>query len=218
MNNRIVYITIMSWLSFLQAMSQTAEPSVYLGLEVLKPVIASVDRGYVFEPSVSYKLKDETVLRVVLGKTVVNRYGVLSNLDYQADGYYVKAGVGRRIRNFFEPNVSLGYSAFTETGKTKFSGPYYGDWVSTLKQRQQLLFTEVQINFWIKISEKIYIVPNVRMVYLLQRPNEALFPTYYVPGAGHVLFEQFLDSNTDTLPKSSILTGGISVNLLYKIF
>lgn len=213
-----ICIGFVAALSLTQVSGQTVEPSLFVGIDVVKPIIAVVDRGYILEPSLSYKLKDETIFHFVLGKAVVNRSDVLLNLDYQSDGYYLKAGVGTRIRKFFEPTFSLGYSFFEETGKTRFDGPYYGDWVSVLKQRQQLFFAEAQINFWIKVSEKFYIVPNARIASLLQRPNGKRFPTYYVPGAGFVLIEELLDEERNVLPESNLLTGGVSVKLVFNFF
>lgn len=217
MNSRI-FIFMIVVAGYTQTFAQSEKSNFYVGLDVVKPFMAVAEQGYILEPSLSFKMKDQTMFHLVLGKASVNCHDVFDNLDYQANGYYIKAGVGARIRKFFEPSFSLGYSNFTETGKTTFSGPYYGDWTGVLRQKQDLFFVEAQVNFWIKISERFYIVPNARFAYFPERPRGTKFPSYYVPGAGYVLIDEFSATDDNGMPKSNLLTGGISVRLVYTIF
>ncbi len=174
-----------------------------------------VDGGFVLEPSLSFVAPNQNTYHITVGKSRVNEDELLINLDYTSEGYYVKAGIGHLFKNIIEPTFHIGYSRYTETGKAYFEGPYYGDLVSVLKQKQESFFAEIQSNVWIRLGNKLFIVPNGRITYLFKRPQGDEFPTYHVPGAGIVLIKELHDD--ESLPKSNYLTGGLSVKLIYKL-
>ena len=194
---------------------------LYVGLDLLKSVPIVFQKGYVFEPSLVYKTKNRLIIDCAVGFIDIHKDSLYRNAQYQNKGHYLKLGLGMavlgKVKKYNEFNVTASfiYSEFTETGKVLFEGPYYGDWIATLQQPNQLFAFEIQPNYWLPISERFSINFQVRLVVILTAPNQKYFPAYYIPGAGYV---QNMGNRRDDITGSHGYTGGIAIRFVYQFF
>ncbi|HEY9008996.1 hypothetical protein [Ohtaekwangia sp.] len=190
----------------------------FLGVDLMRTFPLVYNRGYVFEPSLIYKTSEHTVIDLAVGFNDIRKDKLYSNVAYANTGRYYRIGIGQfvgshRTRfNDFNLQGALIYSDFTETGTITFAGDNYGDLTEIKKQRNKLYILEFQPNYTLPISERFSFNFQVRINYVITKPDEKLFPVYYVPGAGYVQSA----GDRDGIPNSNSITGGISIRVVYK--
>lgn len=196
--------------------AQQPERGLYGGLDVAKTLFSGIQRSVTVEPAITYVTPNGTTINFITGFSDFKPGVIYKNLNYQSKGFYFKAGVGKFVNKVFETSLMLGYTNFTEVGTTTFTGNYYDDFNFRGEQKHQLFFTEIQGNFWIALSEKFYLVPNIRIDVMLKTPEGKYYTPFYAPGVG--ILEPSFYSNVQANLQSAIITGGISARLIYKIF
>lgn len=215
MNKRIV-IAIIIFLPLQIVKAQRSDSGLYIGLDVVKSVVGGSQGSFMVEPVLTYVTPNGTTLNFITGFADFRDETTYSNLEYQSKGFYFKAGVGKFVSRIFETSLNLGYTNFTETGTTTFQGSYYDDFKFKGRQKHELAFLEIQGNFWLPLSEKLYFVPSIRIDVIFKTPEGKYYTPYYAPGVGNL--EPFLYNTAITNLQSSFVTGGISGRLIYKIF
>lgn len=214
MSSRLFIVPII-FLSLQIAQAQKQDSGLYAGLDVIKTFSAAVERSFTIEPVVTFITPNRTTLNGVVGFSNYQPGEIYNNMDYQSKGFYFKAGVGKFVSKIFESTLMLGYTNFTETGIKTFEGDYYGDFVFKGEQKHELFFLEIQGNFWITLSQKLYLVPDIRIDVMFKAPEGKYFRPYYAPGLG---FLDILTPASEGNLQSSFITGGVSAKLIYKLF
>ena len=212
---KVFRLLLALWLMPLLAMSQKDTVRLLVGLDLLRSVPSYYDAGYTFEPSLLYTINNRIQIEAAFGISSISINPIYTNVDYKCNGNYARAGFrlpfgGNSDLSF---GLSLGYSTFTEVGKSIFKGKYFGDFTYEKSQRNNLLFVEPSLNYQCKIYRRFSLILQLRLPYVLSSYNTESFPLYSAPGIG---FLRFLAPDSDAKTPKSIL--GLSARVIYKLF
>jgi hypothetical protein len=202
--------------TFFSANAQGLKPGLYVGIDLFKSLPTYFDAGYTIEPSLIYVLKNNGLkIDAVTGISDVSTKVIYGNVNYKNSGRYYKLGLRKEFggdKNF-DGGLSLGYTSYTETGKTVLAGNYFGSYTIENRQENKLFFMEASFSYQIRLLARLYLVPQVRWAYALSAFNTDSFPAYSAPGIGYL--RPFVSDYTLQSAKGSF---GLSARLVYKIF
>ena len=186
-----------------------------IGIDLSKALPIVYQRGIVVEPFASYTLQDSAFSIVgVFGYSDVRMDTVYQNMTYYNKGYYGKVGFDYDFSKHWSLGMMMIYSAFDEYGRSTFKGSYFGDWQVQLNQNQQRLFgLEYHMDFWANISHHLLFNIQSRVAMRLSKTYDPYFGNYYAPGFGLM---QVFTADSDKKTSAQLLSGGLSVRLVYK--
>lgn len=214
MNKKAVLLFVLFTLPFL-AKSQKDSSRLSVGIDLLRSIPSYFNTGYTFEPSLLYATKQGIIIEAAFGVSEIKVNPVYTNVDYFCKGRYAKVGFRVPFKGVtdFSFGLNLGYSTFTEMGKSTFKGKYFGDFTYEQSQQNRLFFLEPGLNYQQKIYGRFSIIMQLRLPIVLSAYNTESFPVYSAPGIG---FLRFLATNGDGNTQKSVL--GFSVRLVYRLF
>ncbi len=165
--------------------------------------------GVVFEPVYLYQTDSNIVkFKVPVGIAHTNIDGFHNNSNFTTTGFYLKPGIGFSWNTKFVPYLSFIISDYNIHGNYTLEGSYHGDYSGSYTHKNCLaLGIEHSIDFKYTITPKMSMLLTFRVAWVFYNPKVENNPANYIPGAGVIPDESFVDNGD--------LTGGVNLTLFW---